>query len=426
VIASVSTSVINGSLAAPASKSTMQRACALGLLNDGMTFIQNAGNSNDDLAALDIIKHLGATIEQPGKQEIIITSDGNTRPADVIHCGESGLSLRMFAPLIALSGQMVRITGEGSLLKRPVDFFDKVLPGLHVNVQTNGGFLPVQVQGPLVPGNIRIDASLSSQYLTGLLFAFAKAAEKEVTIFVDGLKSKPYIDLSLHLLQQFGYDVRHDAYTRFFIVPAEKKKRDVHYVNEGDWSGAAFLLVAGAAAGDLKLTGLQEDSMQADRAILTVLKQAGADMSIHPDHIRITNANKLYPFTFDATDCPDLFPPLAALAANCDGTSVIKGTSRLVAKESDRAKSLADIFSKMGVPINVAADEMTITGGNISGANVDAHHDHRIVMAAAVAGLRASGDVVITGAEAINKSYPAFFNDMKKAGAAISLSNDKI
>lgn len=423
MIATVTPSVINGTVTAPASKSAMQRACALALLNNGTTIIQNAGKSNDDLAALDIIRKAGALMEEDKDGNLLITSNGNISLRGALHCGESGLSLRMFTPIVALSNEEVMIYGEGSLLQRPINFFDTVLPLLQVKIQTNNGFLPLKVQGPLIPTDISIDGSMSSQYLTGLLFAFAKAAKSNVTISVHDLKSKPYVDLSLQMLQHFGYTVSNKGYVKFKISAMQEERREINYYNEGDWSGGAFILIAGAIAGNVTVHGLFNESVQADKAILEVLKNCGAGISVYEHHITITHSKELKPFTFDATDCPDLFPPLAALAAYCNGTSVIKGTSRLLAKESNRAASLTDVFTKMGVDICIRGDEMTIVGGKkMTGAQVDAHHDHRIVMACAVAALSGSGDVVINGAEAVEKSYPDFFDHLRMLGAVVSLA----
>lgn len=399
----------------------MQRACALALLNVGTTTIMSPGKSNDDLAALEIIQKLGAEVIK-SDDSIIIKSNGIVKPASVIDCGESGLSLRMFAPIIALSDSTVEITGEGSLLKRPVRMFDEIFPLLKIDTTTSGGFLPVKLKGPLLPRDIKIDGSSSSQYLTGLLFAFASAASDKVNITVDQLKSRPYAQLSINMLKHFGYNVMHSDYEIFSIRPVARIPKDIIYKNEGDWSGAAFMLVAGAIGGDLIIKGLDPLSVQGDRAILEVLKKCKADISINGDKIIVTNANKLSAFTFDATDCPDLFPPLTALAANCEGISRIKGISRLANKESDRTKSLIDIFSKMGIKIRTEEDEMIISGGNIQSATIDGHDDHRIVMAAAIAGLKANGDVTIHGAEAVNKSYPSFFKDLQMAGGNVSLS----
>ncbi len=422
MIAVISPGRINGTVTAAAGKSAMQRACALALLSNGKTTIQNPGKSNDDLAALQIIQQLGAKIYFEN-DDLIIESTGIINGGGIINCKESGLSFRMFAAIAALSKNEIILTGEGSLSKRPMQFFDEVFPLLSIDTKTNNGFIPVNIKGPLQPTNISIDGSQSSQYLTGLLFAFANSVTNPVVITVNDLKSKPYIDLSLQMLEHFGYKVSHKDYTEFFIEPVDNKASDIVYHTEGDWSGAAFLLVAGAIAGDIRVKGLDLYSTQADRAIMDVLQDAGAAIKAEGNCVLVSNKNKLKAFQFDATDCPDLFPPLAALAAYCKGTSVIKGISRLAGKESDRALTLADVFNKMGIEITLQHDDMIIKGGTgIHAAKVSSHHDHRIAMCCAVTALSASGNVEIEHAEAVSKSYPDFYRHLQMLGAAVSLS----
>ena len=422
-------SFIKGEVIAPASKSAMQRACALAILHTGDTIIHNPGQSNDDKAALSIIENLGANIStlvggslriKGGNFPLQEATNASLQPGRYsFSCGESGLSIRMFTPLAALSVAPVTITGSGSLLTRPMNFFDEVLPQLGVKVNSNQGRLPSQLQGPLLPRDITVDGSLSSQFLTGLLLAFAKAAIAPVNITVVDLKSKPYIDLTLQMMAHFGYTVTHDNYKTFQLSPPQTHLEDIEYTVEGDWSGAAFLLVAGAIAGKIKVKGLDVFSTQADRAILQALMMCKAVMSITPEGISIEPAT-LQPFHFDATHCPDLFPPLVALAAYCQGTSVIEGVSRLAHKESNRALTLQQEFAKMGLVVKLQDDLMIIEGGGkLIGANVVSHHDHRIAMALAVAALQAEGNTVIEEAGAIDKSYPAFYDHLKQLGATI-------
>ncbi|MBX2919399.1 MAG: 3-phosphoshikimate 1-carboxyvinyltransferase [Ferruginibacter sp.] len=423
MIVKINPSAITGTIKAPASKSSMQRACALALLANGQTTIYNAGHSNDDLAALEIIKKLGATIELK-EEELIITGGTLKDITTEINCGESGLGIRMFAPITALSTGQISINGTGSLLKRPMHFFDEIFPQLGVSIQSDNGYLPITIKGPLKPANIIIDGSLSSQFLTGLLIAFAKATTKPVTITVTNLLSKPYIDLTLQMIKKFGYNVENDNYKKFLIEPSAQKQIHHAYTVEGDWSGAAFLLVAAAIAGDIKVTGLDVFSTQADKAILSALMDCGVNISIEEKQITINTAlsKNGKPFQFDATNCPDLFPPLVALAAYCNGTTVIKGANRLQHKESNRALTLQQEFAKMGVEITIKDDLMLIDGGGeIKAAVLQSHHDHRIAMACAVAALKANGPSVIEDAESINKSYPVFFDDLKLLHASVSL-----
>ena len=442
-------SKLSGSQIAPASKSAMQRACAAALIHIGKTIIHNPGHSNDDLAALEVIQKLGASVvtQKPaiGKMHptsIEVNSNGIKPIGPAMNCGESGLGIRMFTPIAALSSQLISIEGKGSLLKRPMHFFDEILPSVGVKVQSQTGFLPIHIQGPLVPANITIDGSLSSQFLTGMLMAYAATEKQDIEIKVINLKSKPYIDLTLAVLNAFGWKVAHTNYESFRFLAHAPLAPVIAYTVEGDWSGAAFLLVAGAIAGPIKVKGLQLNSTQADKKIMEALLSAKASIKHEEEVIMIgpaadissSNANDnannnsnnysngLIAFEFDATDCPDLFPPLVALASVCNGVTKIKGVSRLAHKESDRGLTLQTEFAKMGVQIDLVGDEMLIHGGSIiQSATVFSQHDHRIAMACGVAALVANGPVEITEAEAINKSYTDFFTHLQELGAKVDI-----
>ena len=422
MIAIVHPGKLKGAQIAPASKSSMQRACAAALLHVGETIILNPGHSNDDLAALDVIQKLGAQVQQLN-DKIKVQSKGVAPVGPEMNCGESGLGIRMFTPIAALSSQSITINGKGSLVKRPMHFFDQIFPALGVTIHSQNGFLPIQIQGPLqAPATITVDGSLSSQFLTGLLMAYAASDAKDAVIKVLDLKSKPYIDLTLAVLNAFGWKVQHDNYESFTFLPHEPLKEKIEYTVEGDWSGAAFLLVAGAIAGPIIVKGLQMDSTQADKAVMQALQNANVSIALHADGIQIGSAvgDALRAFEFDATDCPDLFPPLVALAAACIGVSEIKGVSRLAHKESDRGLTLQTEFAKLGVQIDLEGDIMKIHGGGeIKGAEVFSQHDHRIAMACGVAALIANAPVKITEAEAINKSYTDFFDHLVQLGGKV-------
>ena len=391
----------------------MQRLCAAGLLHKGTTIICNPGKSNDDQAVIGVIKDLGASVEWKD-DNLVINSKGVQPHTNLINCGESGLGIRMFGPIAALSSIELTITGKGTLNSRPMDFFDAVFPQLGVSVESNQGKLPITIKGPLVPGNITIDGSLSSQFLTGILFAFASSCTSPIEITVENLVSKPYIDLTLNVLKECGYEVVNHNYKVFGIQPPSKSNEPLEMTVEGDWSGAAFLFVAAAIAGNVVVQGLKMESSQADRAIIDALRLSGAEILINEQDISV-NKKSLQSFIFDATDCPDLFPPLVALASFCEGMTCIKGVSRLKYKESDRAHSLQQEFAKFGVEIQIRDDEMLVVGGKeILNATVHSRHDHRIAMACATAALRAKGPVTILGAEAINKSYPDFYKHLKQ------------
>lgn len=410
---------ITGTTTAPPSKSVMQRACAAALLRNGETIIHNYGTSADDQAAVRIVEQLGATVSYPTPGMLKITSGGlvDVEAGATLDCGESGLALRMFTPIAALSDKEIAIDVKGSLSARPAHFFEDILPQLGVQLFRADDTFPIHLKGPVTPANITVDGSVTSQFLTGLLMAYSAAgSETEVTIEVLSLKSKPYIDLTLQVMETFkmSLPVHHDYHR--FVFPARKAAiatgGTLNFTVEGDWSNAAFLLVAGAIAGNVTVKGLDVFTTQADKKILEALQDCGCRLSIQAEQIEVA-AQPLKAFHIDATGCPDLFPPLAALAACCTGTSVIEGTHRLVHKESDRAMALQLEFAKLGIVIDLQDDKMIIKGGTpITAATVDSHNDHRMAMACAVLALRADGPVIISHAEAVNKSYPDFYKDL--------------
>lgn len=412
----VSPAAITGSVTANPSKSAMQRAVAAALLAKGKTTIHNPGLSNDCLAALEVAENLGAMVKRVN-EDIEITSRGVQPFYDEINCGESGLGIRMFTPIVALADRAITINGHGSLVTRPMHFFEEVLPQLDVKIKSREGKLPLEIQGPLQAKDITIDGSLSSQFLTGLLMAFGSVAGK-AKITVKDLKSKPYIALTLQIMEHFGVKVRNENFEYFYFDKKQNYKA-VEYTVEGDWSGAAFLLVAAAVAGKAEVHHLNTLSAQSDKAIMEALEKAGAEM-LPGVFTVIVGKRELKAFEMDATDCPDLFPPLVALAANCQGITRIKGVSRLAHKESDRGITLQQEFGKMGIRIDLEGDVMLVHGGTgIKGAAVHSHNDHRIAMACAVAALTADGPVTISNAEAINKSYPEFYDHLAKLGGIV-------
>ncbi len=409
MIKTISPSKIKGSVKAPASKSFMQRAIALAILANQEMVLENPSTCKDGLAAIDIARKFGFEVEE--KTSFLEIKPGTKGTPNTLNCGEAGLGIRMFTPLAALNNYAITLQGEGSLLTRPLAFMEETLSQLGVKVQTNKGLPPITVEGPVLGGEALVDGSTSSQFLTGLLIALPQA-DHDTTLKVDALKSIPYIDMTLAAVQAFGGEITHDNYQTFYIKGKQNYSTKTYFI-EGDWSGAAGLLIAGAIAGDIEVTQLQAASTQADKAVLEALSKAGVTFTEANDTYTVKKATQLSAFEMDATHCPDLFPVLAALAANCQGTSRIKGIHRLRHKESDRALTVQEEFAKLGIPITFEKDEMLITGGTIKGAEVFAHNDHRIAFAMAIAALNATGPVSITGAECVSKSYPEFFEDLE-------------
>lgn len=406
---------ISGRLNAPSSKSYAQRALAAALLTGGTSIIRNPSRCDDALAAMQVILDLGAKIEDKGNHLII---EGGLDPkTETLNFGEAGLGIRLFSSIAALNKEEIILNGTGSLLKRPMSLIREALLSLGVECETNNGFLPIKVKGPLKGGEIEVDGSMSSQVLTGLLMALP-LAENDSIIRVKNLKSIPYIDMTLEIMADFRVKISHSNYEEFNI-PGRQSYEPTDYKVEGDWSGAAFLLVAGAIAGSIEVLGLDPDSSQADREIVNALQLSGANLKIDKKRIICSNS-ELRAFHMDATHCPDLFPPLVALAAHCKGTSMISGVNRLVHKESNRADALLKEMGKLGIPIKVSGNEMYIDGpSEIKKAVIDSHNDHRIAMAATVVALPGKVPIEIMRADCINKSYPDFYRDITKAGGQI-------
>jgi len=410
----VKPSVIDGSITAPPSKSVMQRAVAAAILSGGELKLYNPSFSSDSLSALGIAAQLGFDIKKQ-KDHVLLKQSGKAA-SNTFNCGESGLCMRMFPPVLSLRSGKMKIIGEGSLLARPVDMIEEPLRELGVMCKTNGGRLPIELEGPMKGGTATVDGTISSQFLSGLLLALP-AAPQDSTLKVKNLQSKPYIDITLGMLLDFGIEIEHKNYEEFHIKGNRIYTMDEYRI-EGDWSGASFMLAAGAIAGKIKVSGLKMDSKQADIRILEALEMAGTDIKLTGD-TAIVAKNELHHFDFDATDCPDLFPPLVALASLCKGTSLIYGASRLRHKESDRAAALQTEFAAMGVQVEVDDDIMKVHGGKIKGGAVSSHNDHRIAMACAAAAVAAEKPVSIKDAGCVKKSYPGFYRHLKAIGVEV-------
>jgi len=395
-------------ISAPASKSYLQRALAIAALAEGESILKQISWCDDTLAARNIIEHLGCYIQEKD-DSLIVFSRKLTFEHTYFNASESGLSMRMFSSILALSDKEITFTGEGSLLKRPVGIIADALTQLGANVETNKDFLPIKIKGRIKPNKIIIDGSLSSQLLTGLLITLP-LLDGDSEIIVNNLKSTPYIDMTLSAMSHFGIDLAHQDY-RIFKIKGKQKYKATSYNIEGDWSAGAFFLVYGAIKGAVEVSNLDMASLQADKAIIEVLDKVGAKLSILEKGVRVEK-NKLNAFEFDISDSPDLFFPLACLASQCNGTSKIKGVSRLKYKESNRVLVLKNIFIQIGISVNLEDDIIFINGGKIKGAVIDSYNDHRVVMLGAIMNLLTDEKIVIKNKEAVAKSYPDFFKDL--------------
>ena len=411
-------SEILGTIKAPSSKSMTQRFIAIATLAEGTSTLYGYTPCDDSNASLQIARDLGAEVTVESDK---INIKGGLNPKTKnLNCGESGLAIRMFTPVAALLDSPVTLTGNGSLTTRPVGMLEQPLSDMGISIKTNNGNVPIEVCGPFKGGISILNGAISSQILTGILIA-SFLALNDTTILVRDLKSKPYIDMTLQIMSDFGVEALHNDYETFTIKSGQKySAREL--TADGDWSGAAFLLVAGALGGSVTIENLSTDSKQADRAILKILEDAGAIVTVDTEKVRVTK-NELNAFKFDATESPDLFPPLVALAVNCSGVSEIKGVWRLKHKESDRATVLQKEFAKLGTKIEISEDTMYIHGGTLSGGCINSNNDHRIAMAGAVAAILSEEPVEIENPDCVAKSYTDFFKDLEKVSKSTEMVN---
>jgi 3-phosphoshikimate 1-carboxyvinyltransferase len=399
---------VEGALAAPPSKSVLQRAVALATLTEGRSVLAARTLCDDVLASLRVAGALGASVEI-GDTDVAIRG-GGPPTGEPLDCGEAGLSMRMFAAVAGLAHRELTLTARGGLATRPVQMALGPLTQLGARCAAEGGRPPLTIRGPIHGGMVTVDGSTSSQFLTGLLIALPRC-ERDSVVRVEGLRSVPYVRLTVALARQFGAVITHDEALETFVVPGRQSYTPQNLAVEGDWSGASFPLVAGAVAGDVTVGGLDLESPQADRAVLDALAAAGAEVHTSRDGVRVSRRS-LEGFEFDATHCPDLFPPLVALAAACRGTTRLRGAHRLRHKESDRAAALVTQFGRIGGRVRHEGDELVVEGAPLAGGEADACGDHRIAMALALGALTATAPVEVVGHECVCKSYPAFFEDL--------------
>jgi 3-phosphoshikimate 1-carboxyvinyltransferase len=397
---------VEGAVRAPPSKSMMQRAVILASLAEGESVLTNPSFCDDAVATMKAVQGLGAQVAQ--SLEGVVVQGGGEPKAGRLDCGESGACMRMISAVAALYGREMTITGKKTLRARPVGMIEGPLRALGAECSTNGGLPPIRVKGPMHGGRAVVDGSVSSQFVSGLLMALPLCRE-DSEIEVPDLKSPAYVAMTESVILQFG--ARVSSSSGRYLISGGQAYRGRRYQVDGDWSGAAFMLVAGAVAGSVAVEMLAS-GIQPDQGIKAALAGAGAGIDFNGDTVSV-HGGDLRAFEFDATNCPDLFPPLAALACSCRGKTVLLGASRLAHKESDRAAVLAQELGRLGADIKVIGDRMEIRGGRLRGGTLDAHGDHRIAMAGAVAALNSESGVTIKDEKCVSKSYPGFFEDLE-------------
>lgn len=400
-----------GEIKANSSKSYLQRAIVVAALAKGETTLRNCDESNDVVAVKSVIAELGALVN--GKETLSITPiELGTAKNVKVNVGESGLALRMLASVSTLFNVNIELNGEGSLLNRPIQPIIEALTIAGVDVEHNKGNLPILIKSGIKNNIINLDGSFSSQIITGFLITLPLLIF-DSKLNVTGLVSKPYVDMTLEVIKQFGVYIENNNYQQF-VIKGNQSYKGSDYVIEGDWSGVANHLVGAAISGEITISNINPNSKQSDVAILQAIKQFGAIVEESEKAIFIKQ-NENNAFEFDATDCPDIFPPLILLASMAKGQSKIIGTNRLIHKESNRLETILETFRKLNVVVESKENYLIVEGVNsFSGGTFDSFNDHRIAMVLAVAATKSNENIVIRNALAVNKSYPKFFDDVFK------------
>lgn len=412
MIATVYPSHCSGSVHIPPSKSMAHRAIICAALADGVSHLTNIDFSDDIRATIDGMRQLGAQIDTGADCVSIRGFRGfDQLNSQVIDCQESGSTLRFFIPLFSLCDQTVRFIGKGRLMQRPQDVYEELFArqGLQFTHDEQG----IVISGALAPGRYEVDGSISSQFITGLLFTLPLLEEDSIIQIRPPFESRSYIDLTLEMLKKFGIRaVYEDALT--LRIPGRQRYVPCDVRVEGDYSQLAFFAVLAAVQGDLAIHGVSGSSAQGDRQILSILHDFGASLQPLDDGFLI-HRGSLKAAPVDLNDCPDLGPILFVLAAMAEGTTHISHAGRLRIKESDRIAAMEEELRKFGVRITSDEDNVWIEGQNTPYAceeTLSGHNDHRVVMALCVMALCSSSVCTIEGAQAIRKSYPSFFDDV--------------
>ena len=421
---SVSTSNINGEVFAPPSKSYTHRAITIAALSHDCV-IHRPLMSADTLATIRASEALGANIETFEDRIHVKGVNGKPHiPNNVIDVANSGTTLRFMTAVSALTSGVTVLTGDSSIRNRPNQPLLDVLNKLGVEAYSTraNGCAPLVVRGGLKGAITTIDGSISSQFISALLIA-CPLTTKSTTLSIKGeMKSKPYVDVTMELIEKAGAEILVEEGTTIkFIIPANQKYDLKEYTVPGDFSSASYLLAAAAMTGSTVTIKNLFPSKQGDVEIIDVLERMGAEISWDKETgVAKITGNGLKATVFDAGATPDLVPTIAVLAACAEGTTVIENAEHVRYKETDRLHAMALELSKMGITVREEPDQLIITGGKLRGAELHGWHDHRIVMALTIAGMVA-GDTVIDTAESVDISFPNFFDEMKKLGAAVEL-----
>lgn len=396
---------LSGEVVVPPSKSMAHRAIICAALSKGKSIIKNIDLSDDIIATINAARSMGAKIEIENREVIVEGFLLNPNDKEFrVDCNESGSTLRFFVPITMLLPNKKTFIGKGNLGKRPLNVFYEIFDKQKIKYSYKKDILDLQVEGKLKPDTFYVRGDISSQFITGLLFALPLLDDDSKIVITSKLESKSYLDLTLSMLDKFGIEIVNNDYKEF-VIKGNQEYKAMDYTVEGDYSQAAFFLSANYIGNDIDIKGLDENSLQGDKEILKWLEVLKND------------ENKV----IDATNCPDIIPILTVCAALTKGKTEIINAGRLRIKECDRLTAISTQLNKLGADITEHEESLTIKGVDFfNGGCVDSFKDHRISMSLAIASSRCKEDIIIKDYMCVKKSYPHFYEDFKKLGGEIN------
>jgi len=416
--ASIAKSEVAGRVRVPSSKSYTIRGLMCAALAKGESEIMNPLHSDDTKAAINVLAQIGVSIQDD--EDCWRVSGGNFhQPAADLFCGDSAATLRFMTAICSLVPGVCKLTAGPSLAKRPIKTLIQALRQLGVNCSSQGEVAPVIVEGGrLKGGTTELPGDISSQYVSSLLF-IAPLADKEANIrLATPLESKPYVLMTIDCMERFGIKAEYPPEMEEIKVSRQVYK-PTRYNIEGDWSSASYFLALGALSGEVKVENLNIESRQGDKMILNLLKDMGASVEVNDDSVTVRRS-QLNAIRADLSDCIDLLPTVAVLAASADGTSELTGIERARIKESNRVAAMKDGLERVGINIEEERDKLTITGSNPKSVTIDSYDDHRIAMAFGILGT-VTGKTVINNAECVSKTFPQFWDILKSIGGKVEI-----
>ncbi len=411
---------LSGTVTAIPSKSYAQRILLAASLAGSATKIKITSFSEDIVAAIDCIRAFGADVRQNDGLTEVHPHENIITDIPFFDCNESGTVLRLTLPVACALYNRAIFNGKGRLIQRP-------LSPLREELEKNGSSISqidsssLSVCGRLNSGTYILPGNVSSQFISGLLFALPLLEGDSKIVITSPLQSKGYVDMTLDVLKKFGISAVYEDNT--FFVNGSQRYISPNYIEvEGDWSNSAFWLCAGALGNDITVSGLNMPSIQGDSEVIDILKSMGAELDVNKDGIKATCNKKLSAASIDLAQIPDLAPILSAVAAFADGETLLFNAKRLRFKESDRIDAICNMLASIGCETTSDDDSIRINGkGIIRGGNASSHNDHRIAMTLAICATVAQNKIIITNAEAVSKTYPEFFNDYIRLGGKINV-----